>query len=76
LDRFEFPRNVIIDNAQAFKSAKIIHFFQNYNIDIGNSTSYYPQGKDLVESSNKSLIGIIKKKFSQNKKSMGFSLEI
>jgi transposase InsO family protein len=68
LARFGCPRKIIIDNSQAFKSTKMVQLCQNYNIELGNSTSYYPQGNGLVESSNKILIRIIKKMLSQNKK--------
>jgi hypothetical protein len=40
-----------------------------YNISLGHSTSYYPQGNGLVESYNKSLTKIIKKLLQDNKKS-------
>jgi hypothetical protein len=43
-------------------------FCQDYNIELGNSTTYYPHGNGLAESSNKNLINIIKKMLSQNKK--------
>ena len=36
---------------------------------LGHSTSYYPQGNGLAESSNKSLVKIIKKLLEDNKKS-------
>jgi hypothetical protein len=68
LARFGCPRKIIIDNSQAFKSSKMVQFCQNYNIELGHSTTYYPQGNGLVESSNKNLIRIIKKMLSQNKK--------
>jgi hypothetical protein len=47
----------------------MVIFFQNYNIALVHSTTYYPQGNGLSESSNKSLITIIKKVLSENKKS-------
>jgi hypothetical protein len=68
LARFGCPRKIITDNSQAFKSSKLLQFCQNYNIEMGHSTAYYPQGNGLVESSNKNLINIIKKVLSQNKK--------
>jgi transposase InsO family protein len=46
-----------------------ISFCQKYNIVLGHSTAYYPQGNGLAESSNKILITIIKKVLSENKKS-------
>jgi hypothetical protein len=36
---------------------------------LGHSTAYYPQGNGLAESSNKTLVNIIKKTLQENKKS-------
>jgi transposase InsO family protein len=69
LSRFGCPRKIVTDNAQAFKSMAMIIFYQKYNIVLGHSTAYYPQGNGLAESSNKSLINIIKKVLDENKKS-------
>jgi hypothetical protein len=44
LARFGCPRNIITDNSQAFKYTKMMQLCQNYNIELGNSISYYPQG--------------------------------
>jgi hypothetical protein len=68
LSRFGCPRKIVTDNAQAFKSMAMIRFCQKYNIVLGHSTTYYPQGNGLAESSNKSLITIIKKVLTKNKK--------
>eukprot|EP00253_Pinus_taeda_P026182 PITA_26182 len=68
LSRFGFPEKIITDNATAFKSKKMINFYHKYHITLGHSTSYYPQGNGLAESSNKSLINIIKKVLEENKK--------
>jgi transposase InsO family protein len=68
LSRFGCPRKIVTDNAQAFKSMAMVSFCQKYNIVLGHSTTYYPQGNGLVESSNKSLITIIKKVLTKNKK--------
>jgi hypothetical protein len=68
LSRFGCPRKIVTDNAQAFKSMAMISFCQKYNIVLGHSTTYYPQGNGLAESSNKSLITIIKKVLTENKK--------
>jgi len=50
LARFGCPRKIIIDNSQAFNSSKMVQFCQNYNIYIGHSTAYYPEGNGLDES--------------------------
>ena len=68
LSRFGCPTEIITDNAAAFKSRNTISFCNRYHITLGHSTAYYPQGNGLVESSNKSLINIIKKLLEENKK--------
>lgn len=39
----------------------MVYLCHKYRISLGHSTAYYPQGNGLAESSNKSLINIIKK---------------
>eukprot|EP00253_Pinus_taeda_P029560 PITA_29560 len=46
----------------------MINFCNKYHITLGHSIAYYPQDNGLVESSNKSLINIIKKLLEENKK--------
>jgi hypothetical protein len=75
LARFGCPRKIVTDNAQAFKSMAMISFCQKYNIILGHSTAYYPQGNGLAESSNKSLINIIKRVLKENKKSWHLHLK-
>ena len=50
LSRFGYPRKLVTDNAQSFKSEKLINFCQNHNIILSHSTPYYPQGNGLAES--------------------------
>ena len=66
---------IITDNAQEFKSKKLISFFHQYHITLGHSTTYYPKGNVLVESSNKSIVRIIKKVLQENKKSWNLKLK-
>ena len=47
----------------------MVDFFHKYHITLGHSTAYYPQGNGLEESSNKSLVNIIKNFLEDNKKS-------
>eukprot|EP00253_Pinus_taeda_P009966 PITA_09966 len=68
LSRFGYPEKIITDNVVAFKSKKMINFCHKYHITLGHSIAYYPQGNGLAESSNKSLINIIKKLLEENKK--------
>jgi transposase InsO family protein len=59
--RFGCPKKLVTDNAQAFKSNSMVDFCNKYNFNLVHSTPYYPQGNGLAQSSNKSLIRIIKK---------------
>ena len=68
LARFGCPDKIITDNAAAFRSKKMVNFCHKFHITLGHSTAYYPQGNGLAESSNKSLINIIKKTLEENKK--------
>ena len=56
------------DNVASFKSKKMNNFCHKYHISLNNSTPYYPQGNRLFESSNKSLVRIIKKLLEDNKR--------
>jgi len=69
LSRFGCPRKIITDNAAAFGSKKMVDFCHKYHITLGHSTTYYPQGNGLAESSNKNLVAIIKKLLEENKRS-------
>ena len=75
LARFGCPRKIVTDNAQAFQSKKMIQFYENYNNILNHSTTYYPQGNGLAESSNKSLVKIIKKLLEENKKDWHLKLK-
>jgi len=68
LSRFGCPHKIITDNATEFQSNKMVEFCNKYNITLGHSMAYYLQGNGLVESSNKSLVNIIKKMLEANKK--------
>eukprot|EP00253_Pinus_taeda_P029340 PITA_29340 len=47
----------------------MVEFCHKYHIILGHSTTYHLQGNGLAESSNKSLVNIIKKLLEINKKS-------
>jgi hypothetical protein len=53
----------------------MIDFCGSHNISLTHSTPYYPQGNGLAESSNKTLIRIIKKLLTENKKSWDSKLK-
>ena len=68
MSRFGCPRNIVVDNALVFKSIELVNLCSNYNIKFVHSTPYYPQCNGLEESSNKSLVRIIKNMLLQNKR--------
>eukprot|EP00253_Pinus_taeda_P029566 PITA_29566 len=68
LARFGCPDKIITDNVAAFRSKKMVNFCHKFHITLGHSTAYYPQGNGLAESSNKSLVNMIKKLLEENKK--------
>ena len=46
----------------------MVEFCDKYNIVLGHSTTYYPQGNGLAKSSNKLLKNIVKKMLEANKR--------
>ena len=75
MSRFGCPRKIVTDNAKDFTSSKLVRFCSDYNIILSHSIAYYPQGNGLVESSNKSLVRIIKKLLEDNKKAWNAKLK-
>eukprot|EP00253_Pinus_taeda_P009797 PITA_09797 len=69
LSRFGCPNKLITDNTATFKSKRMVECCHKYHIILGHSTTYHLQGNGLAESSNKSLVNIIKKLLEINKKS-------
>jgi transposase InsO family protein len=68
MSRFGYPRRIFTNNDAFFKAEPLIKFCEQYGITLVHSTPYYPQGNGLVDSSNKSLIKIIKMLLEDNKK--------
>lgn len=46
--------------------AKFSIFYQKFNIVIGHSTTYYPQGNGVAYSSNKAMVRMLKKTIIEN----------
>jgi transposase InsO family protein len=53
----------------------LVKLCEDMGIQLVHSTTYYPQGNGLAESSNKSLIRIVKKLLEQNQKSWDSKLK-
>jgi transposase InsO family protein len=66
--RFGYPSNIVTDNVVSFRAEPLAQFCEKFRIKLIHSTPYYPQDNGLEESSNKSLIRIIKKLLEDNKK--------
>ena len=66
--RFGFLVRLVTDNALAFKAGALVDMCESMGIQLVHSTSYYPQGNFLAESSNKILVKIIRKLLETNQK--------
>jgi hypothetical protein len=73
--RFGCPNIIVTDNVASFKAEPLIKFCEQFRIALIHSTPYYPQGNGLAESSNKSLIKIIKILLEDNKKAWDSKLK-
>ena len=56
------------DNEPNFKSGALVNICELMGIQLVHSTSYYPQGNGMAESSNKILVNIIRKLLETNQK--------
>jgi len=73
--KFGCPHKLVTDNATTFRAKELVEMCNSVGIKLVHSTSYYPQGNGLAESSNKSLIRIIKKLLEDNKKNWDSKLK-
>ena len=73
--RFGRLNIIITHNAASFKAEPLIKFCERFRISLIHSTPYYQQGNELAESSNKSLIKIIKRLLEDNKKTWDSKLK-
>ena len=73
--RFGCPHKLVTDNASAFREKELVDMCDLMGIKLVHSTSYYPQGNGLAESSKKSLIRIVKKLPEDNKKNWDSKLK-
>jgi hypothetical protein len=64
--KFGCPKILVTDNATAFNDKYFVKLCEDMGIQLVHYTSYYPKGNGLAESSNKSLVKIIKNLLEQN----------
>jgi hypothetical protein len=66
--RFGIPQTLTTDQGTSFMSKEVREFAELYKIKLLNSSPYYAQANGQAESSNRTLIGLIKKKISDHPK--------
>jgi hypothetical protein len=66
IHRFGIPQTLTIDQGTPFMSKEVRKFAELYNIKLLNSSPYYAQANGQAESSNKTLIKLIKKNIEEN----------
>eukprot|EP00253_Pinus_taeda_P016073 PITA_16073 len=74
ITRFGVPNVLVFDNASYFSGNAMFDFKIKRGFKLKYSANYYPQGNGLAESTNKSLIKIIKRTIEQNHKNWHKSL--
>ena len=66
IHRFGIPQTLTTDQGTSFVSEEVREFAELYKIKLLNSSPYYAQANGQAESSNKTLIKLIKKKIEEN----------
>jgi hypothetical protein len=66
IHRFGIPQTLTMGQGTSFTSCQEREFANSYKIKLLNSSLYYAQANGQAESSNKTLIKLIKKKIEEN----------
>jgi hypothetical protein len=66
IHKFGIPQTLTTDQGTSFVSGQVKEFIESYKIKLPNSSPYYAQVNGQAESSNKTLIKLIKKKIEDN----------
>jgi transposase InsO family protein len=66
IHRFSIPQTLTTDQGTSFTSGQVREFADPYKIKLLNSSPYYAQANCQAESSDKTLIKLIKKKIEEN----------
>jgi len=66
IHRFGIPQTLTTDQGTSFVSKEVREFAELYKIKLLNSSPYYAQANGHAESSNKTLIKLIKEKIEEN----------
>jgi dihydroneopterin aldolase len=68
IHRFGIPQTLTTDQGSSFVAKEVRDFVNYYGIRLLNSSPYYAQANGQAESSNKTLVKLIKKKIEDNPK--------
>jgi hypothetical protein len=68
INRFGIPQMLTMDQGSSFLSHQVREFAESLKIKLHSSSPYYAHANGQVESSNKTLIKLIKKKIGDNLK--------
>jgi hypothetical protein len=68
IHRFGIPQTLTTDQGTSFMSKEVCEFAELYRIKLLNSSSYYAHANGHAESSNRTLVNLIKKKIFDNPK--------
>jgi transposase InsO family protein len=68
IHRFSIPQTLTTDQGSLFMSHQVYDFAESLKIKLISSSPYYAQANGQAESSNKTLIKLIKKKIEDNPK--------
>jgi transposase InsO family protein len=74
LSRFGVLDKFILDNGSIFIGSKFKDFCKEYGIIMGQSLNYYLQGNGFAESTNKTLVSILKKNVDRNQRNWHMKL--
>jgi transposase InsO family protein len=66
IHRFGIPQTLTTDQGTSFISKEVREFAELYRIKFLNSSPYYAQANGQVESSNRTLIGLTKRKIANH----------
>jgi transposase InsO family protein len=63
IHRFGIPQTLTTDQGTSFMSKEVREFAKSYRIKLLNSSPYYAQANGQAESSNRTLINLIKRRY-------------
>jgi hypothetical protein len=66
IHRFGIPQTLATDQGTSFVAKEVRDFVNSYGIKLLNSSPYYAQANGQAESSNKTVVKLIKKKIEDN----------